>query len=257
MPQLRLFADPGPACEWCGGEMPRDYAARKYCSAQCFGQANRLDLPIQHCRNCGKQLARFGRKGRIWCSLDCRSAFARKTVDCAHCKQPMQNVYANRKYCSHQCFAKSQVKNRDAKCEWCGNQLTKRSQEKFCSKRCANLRNRKPKRYAHPDGYIYISFDGQTSKEHRHVMEEHLGRKLNSDENVHHINGNRADNRIENLELWKVSQPPGQRRTDRISDWVRQIVQLNPKILVSQPTDDPRTIGLHTVSGEFVEIPTF
>lgn len=37
--------------------------------------------------------------------------------------------------------------------------------------------------------------------EHRHVMEQSLGRKLSSHEVVHHINGNRTDNKLENLQL--------------------------------------------------------
>lgn len=51
--------------------------------------------------------------------------------------------------------------------------------------------------------YPHKTINGVKKRIHRHIMEEHLGRLLEANEHVYHINGNSLDNRIENLVLIK------------------------------------------------------
>jgi hypothetical protein len=68
---------------------------------------------------------------------------------------------------------------------------------RFCSRVCAGLHNRTG--CVDAAGYRRVRRDGKQVFEHRWVVEQHLGRKLLTTEHVHHVNGNRTDNRLENL----------------------------------------------------------
>ena len=80
--------------------------------------------------------------------------------------------------------------------------------------------------------YVYKRVNGVFGMEHRFVMAEVMGRPLLPHENVHHINGDRRDNRPENLELWSSSQPKGQRISDKVA-WAKELLALyDPSALV-------------------------
>lgn len=82
-----------------------------------------------------------------------------------------------------------------------------RNQGTYCSRPCQykGIRSREPKvggKCIMNTGYVSVYMGkGKRQLEHRLVMEKILGRSLGRREEVHHINGNRTDNRPDNLKI--------------------------------------------------------
>lgn len=156
-------------------------------------------------------------------------------------------------YCSIPCSAIGRRENTEARsffvCEECGKTSAMKRyegtgrtvyyrQQRFCDQTCKAAHQRTAAaarfnraladggtlpRHQKRNGYWVVSVpSGVTGKkkmvfEHRFVMEQHLGRPLTADETVHHVNGNRSDNTLANLELFSSRHGPGQRVVDKVS----------------------------------------
>lgn len=134
----------------------------------------------------------------------------------------------------------------EANCIVCEKELSK-TQKQYCSRKCFGVSCRKNKDSLYPhigskektwDGYIieFNPFHPTAPKkgwvrEHKRIMSDYLGRPLNKYETVHHKNGIRDDNRLENLELWTHPHPSGQRVEDIIKWMTRSYPAICKKYL--------------------------
>ena len=142
-------------------------------------------------------------------------------LKCELCGKEVIGWRKTQRFCSYECFRKSTPKIKRT-CECCGKQFmvnpcvlrSKDGRGKYCSLKCrkkAMFGERsatwKGGRTRQLTGYILIYKPNHPSAhrgyvlEHRLVMERHLGRYLKSWEIIHHRNGIKDDNRLENLEI--------------------------------------------------------
>lgn len=208
-------------CETCDKEFKlKVHTTGRWCSRECYLQRLDAELGYRPCPECGKEYKPH-RREQMFCSRKCWKANTanRRTSECPVCGK----VYTSRHYsgtCSRKCAAERQrLEPAGHNCERCGKLIPWPETKRFCSQECRGLPLGSVKVLA--TGYARVKVapgghDGGWVLQHRHVMELILGRTLEPHERVHHRNGIRADNRPENLELWKVTKkdPSGVRADD-------------------------------------------
>lgn len=212
------------------------------------------------CAGCGAKLLRRetdilrNRTGRFFCGKECLNRVGSKPrrgveLFCAMCGEKFYPRYGEQRCCSRSCADKYQRKDRiEFSCERCGEKFSVRpsmlkfNANRFCSRSCMQAFRKEQavgRRKTTPDGYVIERQPDHPDAQgagwimvHRLVMEEMMGRRLDSDESVHHKNGVRDDNRPENLELWITPrQRPGQRVEDIVAHAVEMLRRYAPERL--------------------------
>jgi hypothetical protein len=191
-------------CETCGKLYWPATRFSRYCSRECWPGGRPIIIPDKICPACGK-IFHPHPKEKKFCSRKCVQLPRMPDRPCERCGKIFTPIRETHRFCSTNC-APSRPRNwKDRACETCGEMFRpKKNGQRFHSRACY-LAKYKNKRIITVQGYVMIYAPDHSSRksgqalEHRIVMEKHIGRHLTNQETVHHINGNKSDNRIENL----------------------------------------------------------
>ncbi len=174
---------------------------------KCKVCKNLIKVPpslISRKKYCSKKCLYLGRpkRKRIW--VDCK---------CKECKKRFKGIPSEVKrgksaYCSRKCYFVWRKKQRKITCSGCDTLFERNNiKRKYCSYKCWLSWNRRTRiarlkgtRYQLNRGYVDIVNDeGKTMPEHKYIWEKYKG-KIPKGWLIHHLNGIRDDNRIENLQ---------------------------------------------------------
>jgi hypothetical protein len=192
-------------CVVCGKDFIRKaHSTDRFCSRACYWRSVAIPgMARRPCPTCGLEFKpRF--IGQATCSRKCRTPINRtKARECPVCQKWFINKHAKQTTCGRLCGGIQRRALRQSACQRCGGPLPFRpgySNMKYCSQACRAFPVGSKRSTS--SGYIEIKVGpDKWSLEHRSVMETSLGRPLLKHETVHHINGDRKDNRPDNLQI--------------------------------------------------------
>ena len=216
---------------------------KKFCNQACYRAHEKVHgrnvAPVPEtefaCKTCGKPFwrkpgeLRAYRKAHgqdpLFCSRPCswedkKLSEDKWQVHCVQCgvlmpiqRRPGGTVNRLRRICSPACRSAFKIAEHD---------------------RLNPIETRTVSRTPGRHGYVRLIFprtkdgDGFEILEHRWVMEQALGRKLLPTETIHHMNGRKTDNRLENLSLRSGNHGPGG-DVSAIVKWAHEIIALYPQ----------------------------
>lgn len=209
-------------CKYCGKSMellPYQARTRKYCSQECAGLAKRVpkggmvEMACLQCKQpflCPRAWVRNGR--RKFCSRECGKRYASENRrGTAHPRYGMTHTEESKQKISQSKRSNPTRARMENHPNWKGGQYIRGGYRLVMARTLDEATQSLVASMTDEHGYV---------QEHRAVMARTLGRPLLSKEIVHHRNGDKLDNRPENLELLHL-KPHSKIHRDMINEIAR------------------------------------